>query len=92
MCIQDCDSMIDALCVSGSRRVCMDFIAILRLSWFRFVWVDVVVSAGFKTIRVDLHRFCWNYIFFIGQILHDFNDLADRSGFGSIWEYFNLVW
>ena len=27
---------------------------------FRFVWVDVlVVSAGFKTIQVDLHRFCW---------------------------------
>ena len=24
-----------------------------------------MVSAGFKTIRVDLHRFCWNFVFFV---------------------------
>ena len=53
-----------------------------------------VVSAGFKTIWVDLLRFCWNLIIccWCGQILHDFNDLADRSGFGSIWGYLNLAW
>ena len=46
-----------------------------------------VVSAGFKTIWVDLLRFCWILIIccWSESILYDFHDLADWGGFGSIW-------
>ena len=89
MCIHGCDSIIDSLCKwigTGLHGFHCNLAIELGFGLFGLMFV---VSAGFKTIWVDLFRFCWNLIIFYWSesILYDFNDLADWRGldrFGNI--------